>query len=376
MLNSLSISGFRPLILNKEGDMPEHMKKLPGGNWYIEKRHTKVPGGWIRFSAGTSDRRLAERMLAEAVYLAERGEFGVWKTRFSECVEKYLEQELPKKSKSSQERYRSIVKNHLVPAFGDKTLMDLTKFNPKTGVSLITDFLKNKIELPESSVKKIRRVLKDIVLLGDTNFEMSFHEKTLQYSNKGFYQRKFLSREQLSLVVSFIDERFQTCVLLMAYTGLDLSEAVNITWDKVFFGKKMIILPREKTDYHGESVNRRMPICDELMPLLQFKSKVRNLRSHRIFDFAPHNVQRAWKKAVQKSEISGFKRLSVKDLRHFYGSYLLNNGVDSLIAAELMGHSNPKMLQTRYGHFDDATLQRAVSVFDETVSHNRRIENN
>ncbi len=58
--------------------------------------------------------------------------------------------------------------------------MALTKFNPKTGVSLITDFLKNKIELPESSVKKIRRVLKDIVLLGDTTFEMSYHEKTLQ----------------------------------------------------------------------------------------------------------------------------------------------------------------------------------------------------
>ena len=55
----------------------------------------------------------------------------------------------------------------------------------------------------------------------------------------------------------------------------------------------------------------------------------------------------------------------VKDLRHFFGSFMLNRGVDHLTIVTLMGHSGVEMLKKRYGHFDDETLRRAVRVFDQ-----------
>ena len=53
-------------------------------------------------------------------------------------------------------------------------------------------------------------------------------------------------------------------------------------------------------------------------------------------------MQRKWKKAVFKSSVEWDVRL--KDLRHFFGSYLLNSGVDAIMIAEFMGHSSTDAL--------------------------------
>jgi len=70
-----------------------------------------------------------------------------------------------------------------------------------------------------------------------------------------------------------------------------------------------------------------------------------------------------WKRALKKSSVDWNVR--VKDLRHFFGSFMLNRGVDHLTIVTLMGHSGVDMLKKRYGHFDDETLRRAVRVFDQ-----------
>ena len=50
---------------------------------------------------------------------------------------------------------------------------------------------------------------------------------------------------------------------------------------------------------------------------------------------------------------------------------MLNNGVDHLTVATLMGHSSVEMLKKRYGHFDDDTLRKAVKVFDKIEGHQK-----
>ena len=55
----------------------------------------------------------------------------------------------------------------------------------------------------------------------------------------------------------------------------------------------------------------------------------------------------------------------LKDLRHCFGSYLLNSGVDAIMIAEFMGHSSTDMLYKRYGHFTDEKRREAISLFDK-----------
>ena len=52
------------------------------------------------------------------------------------------------------------------------------------------------------------------------------------------------------------------------------------------------------------------------------------------------------------------------DLRLFFASYLLNNGEDHLVVANLMAHSSVNMLRKRYGHYGDDRLKKVVKLFD------------
>ena len=69
-----------------------------------------------------------------------------------------------------------------------------------------------------------------------------------------------------------------------------------------------------------------------------------------------------WKHAQEKSSVGWNVR--VKDLRHFFGSTMLNRGVDSLEIANQMGHQDLNMLRERYGHYTDEKLHNSSKVWD------------
>lgn len=54
----------------------------------------------------------------------------------------------------------------------------------------------------------------------------------------------------------------------------------------------------------------------------------------------------------------------VKDLRQFFGSFLLNAGKDPLLVARLMGHSSVDILLKRYGHFTIEAKKKTIRSFD------------
>ena len=106
------------------------------------------------------------------------------------------------------------------------------------------------------------------------------------------------------------------------------------------------------------------------MDVLRLRNRVRRLHDDKIFNITGYAFQKAWKRALRKSSVDWHIR--VKDLRHFFGSYLLNQeGVDPLLVANLMGHSSVDMLLKRYGHFTDETKRRVMSLFDKCTQNVR-----
>ena len=79
------------------------------------------------------------------------------------------------------------------------------------------------------------------------------------------------------------------------------------------------------------------------------------------------NLQRHWKGACKASSVDWHIR--PKDLRHFFGSHLLNSGVDPLMIASFMGHASLDMLLKRYGHFTDQTRREAIMKFDRRCTN-------
>jgi len=105
------------------------------------------------------------------------------------------------------------------------------------------------------------------------------------------------------------------------------------------------------------------------MDVLKFKNRIQSLHDDRLFQFHLNSFQRAWNRGSEKA---GHGWARVHDLRHFFCSFLLNNDVDHMTVATLSGHKSLKILKDRYGHYDDQTLERAMSVFDRIVGLDSR----
>lgn len=340
------------------------LRLIPRGKnkiWYVDDR---LEGLRIRDCLGTSDKRLAQRKAIEIEFDVMNGVYKLSHSSFEHCVEKYLENILPKKSKQSQVRYEIVIRIHLLPVFQGKTIKDIVWSDPLTGESLVRKFLEQRSRLPESSLKKIVRVLRDIIMIGYPDFKMP----TVNYFNKGFYQKQFLTESDVLTVVSYLEEQHQTFALVMAYTGLRLGDAINLTWAKVNFKLRMIVVLMGKT---GEIV--RIPISPKIMGLLKVKNRIRRINDDRVFSITPRAFQKAWNRASKKA---GFEWARPHDLRHFFCSYLLNKGVDHMTVATLSGHKSVEVLKKRYGHFDDDTLRRAMDVFGDFEKEYKISNNN
>ncbi len=171
-----------------------------------------------------------------------------------------------------------------------------------------------------------------------------------------------LPLEELEEIISHLGEPHKPVAWLMAYTGLDLSDAVNIRWRSVDLKQNVVRTKRNKTANNLDSRMIDIPLAGKAQGILQGRSKVRQLHDDRVFDVTGPAFQKAWRKALGKAQAAGkFDwHIRVKDLRHFFGSYLLNRGVDPMMIAELMGHTSVNMLLRRYGHYTIKSKEQAM----------------
>ena len=300
----------------------------------------------LQDSLETTDENLALQRLTQLKIQIDKGDYQSWKKTWNETEADYLKKD---------GRYEYIVRKHLRPFFSGKRIMEITNYDPKTGNSLVSEYFRIKGDLPESSLKKHARVMKWVLQRGDRNFELP----AIIYRNKGFYQNQFMSVLELEQIISFLEDQYQSLALVLAYTGLDLGDAVGLSWRDIDLQEQMIRTQRGKT---GIKVD--VPFTKAVSDVLQMRSRVRKLHDDRVFHtITGQGFQKAWKRALKKSSIEWNVR--VKDLRHFFASFMLNNEVDHLTVVTLMGHTSVEMLKKRYGHFGDDTLRKAVKVFDK-----------
>ncbi|MBN4077959.1 site-specific integrase [Nitrospina gracilis] len=314
--------------------------RLRGRNWYA---NTRFMGELLQDCLDTSDEKIARRRLEHLKAMIERGDYQVSKKKFGELANQYLDEILPKKGKASQARYESIVRVHLIPFFVSTRLGEVDE--------KVKAYFDEKGKLPESSLKKHARVLRDIIRLGDKNFKLP----SIVY-RRGFYQTRFLSNGELDHVIRCLDEHYRSLALLLAHTGLRLSNAINLNWADVRLNKDMIEVKQSKT---GDFV--RIPLTEAVSDMMKLKQRVRRMDGN-IFDVTVRAFQKAWKRAVRKACLDWSPR--PHDLRHFFCSSLLNKGVDHLTVATLSGHKGVNLLKERYGHLTDDTLRKAISTFN------------
>lgn len=322
----------------------------------VKYANTHYKGIKLSDCLDTTDERIAHRRLQQIFNEIDEGRYQSFKKTFDWCVEQYYLKVEPTIPKQSRERYRSAIRAHLLPEFKGKRISEIVTFDSKTGESLISKFFFDRKDLPESSLKKIARTLRRVIRQADSDFKLPSVKM-----KKGFFQTRVITESEFMQIVNFLDDRWKDLALLLGYSGLDLSEGINLTWGHIDRYSNMITRERDKD---GEV--RRIPIRGKLEQMIRRRFSFRQLHDDLIFNlkvqWPVQGFQRAWKEAVKKSSVKWNVR--PKDLRHFYGSTMLNRGANPLEIATLMGHTSVEMIQKRYGHYSDDRLHQASSVWD------------
>ncbi len=161
------------------------------------------------------------------------------------------------------------------------------------------------------------------------------------------YPVPYLSPEDLHRIYGACAPWLRPFIVLLGETGLRLGELHTVTWQDV------------ARDYNRISVRHSKSRRTRDVPLTPMaKEAIKEMEARRgpvtaiglqpVFGggFNDSWVRRNYHQAVRKA---GFERLRLHDLRHAFASSLVRAGVPIPTVADLMGHSTPELVLTRYG---------------------------
>lgn len=174
----------------------------------------------------------------------------------------------------------------------------------------------------------------------------------------------FISKDELKLIVEKENNSILSTIYLLAfYTGLRLSEIINLEWNDVDLNSR-IIKVRNKEGFTTKSKRERViPISNVVFDLLTNL----NHNSNFIFSknearFNPTYVSKSFKKSVKASGLNS--KIHFHTLRHSFASNLVQKNVNIYTVQKLLGHSNISTTQI-YSHLNQDNLINAISLLND-----------
>jgi len=393
-------------VFSREGKMRKKPYR-PRGEDSILYASKKYKGEHLQDCLDTIDENIADRRVLQLMIEVDEGRYQPGKKvvsaknrseltkpgaeepkQYTDCIAKYFEslnkdRENGIVSNAYYENERHLCNKHIIRSqvFAGLTISDIREIDPKTGVSPLRRSINQIEHSPRGSVKKLGMVVEKVIRMGDPSFVLLAHFKSDDPKKKpklpgikGFYQTKFLSESQAIEIMDNLDARFSDLAKLMAYSGLDLSEAINLTWGEVDRIDQVIVKNRGK----NPNQPRKIPIRGQLEKMLKMRFLMHQIQSpdkkvkgdQKVLEFPragymagakikdPARVfQKKWKQALKDSSIGW----------HFFASTMLNRGANPMEIANQMGHADVQMLIERYGKYSVAKLHEASKVWDRVV---------
>ncbi|MBF0780266.1 MULTISPECIES: site-specific integrase [unclassified Granulicatella] len=192
---------------------------------------------------------------------------------------------------------------------------------------------------------------------------------------------KYISYEEAQKLIATLKQNIKPeyvsryMILLSLYTGMRFAECLALTWDRIDFKEKTILIDRS-WDYHitqdfiptKNREIRKIVVNEHMLNFLL------QLPKHSEFIFAktdgtlPTNngVNHALQKACKRANI---KAITFHALRHTHGSILLYKGSSILYISKRLGHSSTAITQQVYLHLidelKDTEEKLALKIFDD-----------
>lgn len=354
------------------------VERVRGPAWYAKYRlpdgrqvQKKLGPAWTergRPPAGYFTKRTAEAWLRDVLDQARRGTLpGMVRTgaTFADAAAEWLRfiEEDREGKPSTLVDYRSALKAHLLPAFGDRELESITPEEIerwRRSLTGLSNRSKNKLLIQMHGV--FRRAL--IVWGLEVNPLARVEKHPMRPSGD---VQVFSPEEVWALVRAAASEQDGSLFLTAAFTGLRMGELLALRWRDVDFAGSTI---RVRASYAGAQLTtpksgkvRAVPMAPDVATVLAKLAR----REFRTTDddlvFAGETggyldgsaLRRRYREALTRA---GLRRLRFHDLRHTFGTRMIAKA-DIRRVQEWMGHAD---IQTtmRYLHYaprsEDAEL--------------------
>ena len=185
-----------------------------------KKRHVLGPA--------TMGEREAEKVRDEFLRPLNQGLVNIGSaTKFEDYVESvYKPVTLPTLAKTTRDRYLSVFKNYLQPAFGELCLRDFAQLTVQRYISGLADS-----KLSQESKDKVRDVLSSI-LGSAVRYGLLVKNPAegvrLPVPKSGRRTKPYVTQQQFSMLVDLIAEPYATMLYTAAFTGLRPSEVIAL----------------------------------------------------------------------------------------------------------------------------------------------------
>jgi len=192
----------------------------------------------------------------------------------------------------------------------------------------------------------------------------------------------YINSYQLLAISNQIENQTVKEISITAFfTGMRLSEIINLTWRNVNLTTRIITVGDE--NFTTKSRNQRyIPINDEVYEILvqkiEKKQRVFKLNEDYIFckadgkkftgDYVSKKFKRACKAAGLDPSSKIDKAIHFHSLRHSFASNLAQKGISLYIIKELLGHASVSTTEI-YSHLNMDSLKDAIRTFDTSEEH-------
>jgi len=291
--------------------------------------------------------------LKDAVYKVHSQELEVrtqkQKIRFMAFSQIYLK-DYSMIQKRAWERSDKVYLNaSLIPYFGRYEIRRITPH-------LIEQFIRMRLEkgVQKSSINRdlscLSKMFSKAIDWGYLNENPLARIK--RFSEKDNMRERVLSEEEEERLVQHSSEHLKPIIITASNTGMRLGEILRLKWSQIDLNTRRIRVENTKS-----GKNRLIEINQNLYDVLRLK----NGQSPYVFPNPDTGkplttVKRAFKSACRRAGIEG---LRFHDMRHTFGTRLIQSGVDIETVRDLMGHHSISVTQ-RYLHTNEKRRRDAV----------------
>ena len=269
-----------------------------------------------------------------------------------------------KKQIKSYETNISVFKNHILPAFGLKNMVEIKKSEI---ITLHSNMVQKKKLAPATANKVlifISHAFNVAMQLEIKGIEVNPASKIKPYLLNNARER-YLTKDEATRLIDAINQTEQNIHLkyiipMLILTGARRGEVLKAKHEDFNLNQLCWTIPTSKS-----GKKRVLPITPQLLEL--YKSIPKDDTPY-LFASAKSKkpyvtIYVSWNSARTRA---GLKDLRMHDLRHSFASALVNNGRSLYEVQTLLGHSTSKMTQ-RYAHLSNENLMKAASCAETLV---------